>query len=199
LQRFRSVALLFQYPRSSGIELALNLTGPTGQALRSSSISAHFTVVNPYGGPNGDNTQDERINWDGTDAGGRKVPVTVLNYNDSWGNLNRGSYVGSTQLAAALKQERLHNPNRSLLLNVGDSFQRDATMCYFRTAARGYVADGTPLPMEMPINPLMKAVNYMNCDAMTLGNHEFNFGKEVFTGAPARAEFPVLHKPNSER
>ncbi len=32
----------------------------------------------------------------------------------------------------------------------------------------------------------------MNYDAMTLGNHEFNFGKDVFTSVLGQATFPLL-------
>jgi 2',3'-cyclic-nucleotide 2'-phosphodiesterase (5'-nucleotidase family) len=154
--------------------------------------AANYTLAKPYKGPNGDGTLDGRITRDGTDAGGNIVPVTVLHHNDSHGNLVKSSYVGYTQLAAKITQERLHNPSRTLLLNAGDSFQGDSMMYYYRTAALGYAADGTPLPLNMQINPLMAAFNLMNYDAMTLGNHEFNYGKEVSTSTLSQANFPVL-------
>ena len=155
-------------------------------------VAANYTLGNPYTGPDDDGTLDGRITRDGTDAGGSIVPVTVLHHNDSHGNLVKGSYVGYTQLAAKITQERLHNPSRTLLLTAGDSFQGDNLMHYYRTAALGYAADGTPLPSDMQINPLMAAFNLMNYDAMTLGNHEFVFGKEVFTSNLSQANFPVL-------
>ena len=155
-------------------------------------VAANYTYTNPYRGPNGDGTLDDRIIRDGNDAGGDIVPVTVLHHNDSHGNLVKGTYVGYTQLATKIKEERAHNPNRTLLLNAGDSFQGDAMMYYFRTAALGYAADGTPLDPSLQINPLMAAFNYMGYDAMTLGNHEFNFGSEVFTSSLAQADFPIL-------
>jgi 2',3'-cyclic-nucleotide 2'-phosphodiesterase (5'-nucleotidase family)/PKD repeat protein len=64
-------------------------------------------------------------------------------------------------------------------------------MYYFKSAGLGYAADGTMLPPEMSINPLIKAFNEVGYDAMTLGNHEFNFGKDVF-GTLAQADFPML-------
>ena len=150
-------------------------------------VSATYTQTNPYNG-----ALDGRITRDGNDAGGSIVPVTILHHNDSHGNLVKGSYVGYTQLAAKIKQERAHNPNRTLLLNAGDSFQGDAMMYYFKSAALGYAADGTALAPSLQINPLMAAFNSMNYDAMTLGNHEFNFGKDIFTSSLAHANFPVL-------
>jgi 5'-nucleotidase / UDP-sugar diphosphatase len=155
-------------------------------------VEANFTFENPYRGPDGDGTLDGRINRDGTDAGGSIVPITVLHHNDSHGNLVKGTYVGYTQLAAKITQERAHNPDRTLLLNGGDSFQGDAMMYYFKSAALGYTADGTPLPPELQINPLMAAFNYMNYDAFTVGNHEYNFGKDIYTSLLAQADFPVI-------
>ena len=107
-------------------------------------VSAAYTFASPYKGPNGDGTLDGRITRDGTDAGGTIIPITILHHNDSHGNLTKGTYVGYTQLASLIKQERAHNPNRTLLLTAGDNIQGDALMYYFRTAPQGYAADGTP-------------------------------------------------------
>ena len=154
-------------------------------------VAATYSFDNPYMGPDGDGTLDGRIARDGTDAGGSIVPITVLHHNDSHGNLVKGSYVGYTQLAAKIAQERAHNPDRTLLLSSGDNIQGDSMMYYFKSAGLGYAADGTPLPADLQINPLIKAFNSMNYDAYTLGNHEFNFGAEIFSTL-AQAEFPVL-------
>jgi len=37
-------------------------------------------------------------------------------------------------LATLIKQERLHNPNRTLLFNAGDQIQGDSMMYYFKSA-----------------------------------------------------------------
>lgn len=155
-------------------------------------VKATYTAANPYNellngritrNGNGDNTYDA----------GEIVPLTVLHHNDSHGNTDKTSYVGYTQLATLIKQERLHNPGRTLLLSSGDNFQGDAMMYYFKTAYSGFASDGTVIAdSNMHINPLLKAFNYMGYDAMTLGNHEFNFGKDVFVGMLSQATFPVL-------
>jgi len=64
-------------------------------------------------------------------------------------------------------------------------------MYYFKSAGLGYAADGTALSAEMSINPLVKAFNSVGYDAWTLGNHEFNFGSDVF-GTLSQAEMPIL-------
>jgi 2',3'-cyclic-nucleotide 2'-phosphodiesterase / 3'-nucleotidase / 5'-nucleotidase len=154
--------------------------------------TTYGTAGTAYLGPNGDSSLDGRITRDGTDAGGTIVPLTILHHNDSHGNLAKGAFVGYTQLATLIKQERLHNPDRTLLLNAGDSMQGDAMMYYFKDAGAGYASDGTLLPLSMRINPFIAMLNSMNYTAMTLGNHEFNFGSKVFVDTFIQASFPLL-------
>jgi 2',3'-cyclic-nucleotide 2'-phosphodiesterase/3'-nucleotidase len=84
----------------------------------------------------------------------------------------------------------LHNPNRTLLLNAGDQIQGDAMMYYFKSAPLGYTADGSTLSAPLTYHPMMAVMNHLQYDAMTIGNHEYNFGKEIFTSVLAQANFP---------
>jgi 5'-nucleotidase/UDP-sugar diphosphatase len=153
-----------------------------------SYVSSHYgTALTAYAGPNGDGTLDNRIVRSTS-----IVPLTILHHNDSHGNLAKGAFVGYTQLATLIKQERLHNPDRTLLLNAGDSMQGDAMMYYFKDAGAGSASDGTLLPPAMRINPFIAMMNSMNYTAMTLGNHEFNFGSKVFVDTFVQAGFPIL-------
>lgn len=159
-------------------------------------VNATYTLADPYRGPDGDGTLDGRItrNGDGDDTyeAGEVVPLTILHHNDSHGRLLKsGSFQGYSQLVTLINQERAHNPARTLLVTAGDNVQGDSMMYYFKSAGLGYAADGTPLPPELSINPLIKAFNAVGYDAFTLGNHEFNFGKEVF-GTLAQAAMPIL-------
>ena len=120
------------------------------------------------------------------------VPVTILHHNDSHGNLAKGSFVGYTQLATLIKQERAHNPNRTLLFSLGDNIQGDSMMYYFKNAAQGTTADGTPLPPSLWQNPFIAVMNAMSYNGMVLGNHEFNFGAAVFGSTFSQAAFPLL-------
>jgi 2',3'-cyclic-nucleotide 2'-phosphodiesterase (5'-nucleotidase family) len=157
-------------------------------------VSATYTEASPYMGPNGDGTLDGRITRDGTSApdSGTIIPITILHHNDSHGNLVKGTYVGYPQLATLIKQERLHNPNRTILLSGGDNIQGDAMSYYFKSSYSGFAADGTPLPDALKTQPLIAAFNSMGYDAMDLGNHEFNFGSDVFKGIMGQANFPIL-------
>ena len=42
------------------------------------------------------------------------------------------------------------------------------------------------------MQPLVKAFNPLNYDAMDLGNHEFNFGSDIFKAVLGQATFPIL-------
>ena len=152
------------------------------------------TAATAYAGPNGDGSLDGRIVRDGTDAlgSGSITPVTILHNNDSHGNLSKGTFVGYTQLATLIKQERAHNPGRTLLLDGGDQIQGDAMMYYFKTSYSGFASNGDALPLGLQMNPMMAVMNSLGYDAMTLGNHEFNFGSDVFKGALGQASFPIL-------
>ena len=150
------------------------------------------TPETAYKGPNGNGTLDGRIIRDGTNDGGSIVPITLLHHNDSHGNLAKGTYVGYTQLATLIKQEHAHNADRTLLFSLGDNIQGDAMMFFFKNAAQGVTADGTVLPPTLWQNPFVAVMNAMSYNGMLLGNHEFNFGSEVFTSTFSQAAFPIL-------
>ena len=152
-----------------------------------SYVSNTYTAAHPYKGPSGNGKLDGRITQDGTAAGGSIVPITILHNNDSHGNL-----LAYEQLATLIKQERAYNPQRTLLLNAGDQIQGDAMSYYFKTSYTGKASDGTPLPDSLRTDPVIAVMNALGYNAMTLGNHEFNFGSGVFKGVMGQAKFAVL-------
>ena len=150
-------------------------------------VASAYTYDDPYAG-----VLDGRITRNGTDSDGDVLPVTVLHHNDSHGNLWKARFVGYTQLATLINQQRAHNPSRTLLLNSGDQIQGDAMMYYYKNAPMGVGADGRPLPAELTTHPMMAVMNAMAYTAWTVGNHEFNFGNQVFTGILQQSDAPVL-------
>ena len=155
-------------------------------------VNATYSHETPYTG-----ILDGRITRNGTDIYNpanpdQIVPVTILHHNDSHGNTDQGAYVGYTQLATLINQERNLNPDRTLLLNAGDSIQGDAMAYYYKAAFTGFGADGTPLDPSLWTNPIIAEYNAMDYTAWTLGNHEFNYGNYVFTGTLGQATFPIL-------
>jgi 2',3'-cyclic-nucleotide 2'-phosphodiesterase (5'-nucleotidase family) len=182
----------------SAFKYMTNITywGDMLNAVNAYVTATYDTAATAYKGPNGDGTLDARIGLNGNgDTNydvGEIVPLTILHHNDSHGNLVKGTYVGYTQLATLIKQERMHNPERTLLLNAGDSIQGDAMSYYFKDAGGGFASDGTALPAPLQINPFIAVTNSMDYTAMTLGNHEFNFGPKVFGDVFRLANFPLL-------
>ena len=123
-------------------------------------------------------------------ASSRSPSCTTTTRTATW---PRARYVGYTQLATLIKQERLHNPTRTLLLSGGDNIQGDAMMYYFKSAPTGLRRRWhAAAAMRCKPHPLMAAMNAMSYDAMDLGNHEFNFGSDIFTGVLGQANFPIL-------
>ncbi|MFQ5340182.1 MAG: bifunctional metallophosphatase/5'-nucleotidase [Anaerolineae bacterium] len=110
--------------------------------------------------------------------------VTILHTNDTHGEWPATSYRGTAEgfayLASHIAAERAKNPN-TLLLDDGDTFQGNAFAQYFRNA--------TP-------NPIAGGLNLLGYDAMTLGNHEFNFGNDTFATMLGQLNFPILGSAN---
>ena len=155
-------------------------------------VNANYTHDNPYNRElDGRITQNGTNVYDPTDLS-LIVPITILHNNDLHGNADKGAYVGFTQLATLINQYRGYNPDRTLLLNAGDTIQGDAMAFYYKAAFSGLAADGTALDPSLQTNPIIAEMNAMQYDAMTLGNHEFNFGNDVFTGTLGQATFPLL-------
>jgi 2',3'-cyclic-nucleotide 2'-phosphodiesterase (5'-nucleotidase family) len=185
----------------NGFKYMTNITywGDMLNAVNAFVAANYGTAGTSYNGPNGDGNLDGRITRDTS-----IVPLTILHHNDSHGNLAKttsgtSTYAGYTQLATLIKQEKLHNPTRTLLLSSGDNIQGDAMSYYFKTAPTGFTSNGTPIAdTDLHIQPLIKVFNTMGYDAMTLGNHEFNFGSDIFKSVLSQATFPLLQANVSE-
>ncbi len=111
--------------------------------------------------------------------------VTILHTNDTHGQWESLIYKettkeGMTYLATLIAAERAHNPN-ALLLDGGDTFQGNAYAYFFR---------------NLPDNAIAQGMNFLGYDAMTLGNHEFNFGPLTFANMIGQLDFPVLGAAN---
>ncbi|MCR4433121.1 MAG: 5'-nucleotidase C-terminal domain-containing protein [Caldiserica bacterium] len=86
---------------------------------------------------------------------------------------------GMAKICTYVNQVRAANPY-TLVIDNGDTIQ------------------GTPVNYLYNVlrptdpNPMAVAMNYIGYDAMTLGNHEFNFGQTVLGKFISEASFPVL-------
>ncbi|MGG5342650.1 5'-nucleotidase C-terminal domain-containing protein [Enterococcus sp. AZ192] len=115
--------------------------------------------------------------------------LTILGTSDVHGQLWNWSYeddkqtpVGLSQVSSVVANVRSENPNGTILIDNGDINQG--------TILTDDLYNKAPL-IDRP-NPMIKAMNYMNYDAMVLGNHEFNFGLDLIKKLNNEANFPIL-------
>ena len=113
--------------------------------------------------------------------------LTILGTSDMHGNIWGFSYEdnsettnnGMARLYTYIQQVRAEDPN-TILIDAGDDIQG--------TIMTDDLYNKTP---EEP-HPVITAMNYMGYDAMTLGNHEFNWGIPTMQTILGQASFPVL-------
>src|SRR4030081_1576491 len=116
----------------------------------------------------------------------KRLHIIILGTTDLHGNLyptdyytNKPDNRGLAKIASLIRQIRKENQN-VVLIDSGDTIQ------------------GTPLEYyhnkknNQPPDPMMLAMNALHYDAMTVGNHEYNFGLQVLEKARSEAEFPWL-------
>ena len=81
---------------------------------------------------------------------------------------------GMAYIAKMVTEEREKNPEGTSSLSAGDMFQ------------------GTPIGNLFRGKPVIETMNRMGFDAMTLGNHEFDWGMEALGNLRKAAAFPFL-------
>ena len=119
-------------------------------------------------------------------AAPERVSLTVLQTSDLHANLLPWNYArgaegdwGLARVATRIRQVRATAPH-VLLLDGGDTIQG---------APVGWLEARRPSGGRHPVSAAMSALGY---DAMTVGNHEFNFGMEVLRRAERDSSFPWL-------
>lgn len=113
--------------------------------------------------------------------------ITLLGTSDVHGNIWGYSYEddkestnnGMSRLYTYIQQVRAENPN-TILIAAGDEIQG--------TILTDDIYNKTPDAEH----PVISTMNYMGYDAMTVGNHEFNWGIPTMQKILAQADFPVL-------
>ncbi len=99
-------------------------------------------------------------------AEGDSVTVTILQTSDMHGRIYPHDYAtdssdsdaGLAKIQTLVKQERMTAPN-ALLIDCGDTVQDNSADLF----------------NDLPVHPMVQALNSMKYDVWTLGNHEFNF------------------------
>lgn len=113
--------------------------------------------------------------------------ITILGTSDLHGNIWGFSYEDSKETAnngmarvyTYVEEVRKENPN-TILIDAGDDIQGTI------------MTDDIYNKIPNEEHPVITAMNYMGYDAMTLGNHEFNWGTGTAASILSQADFPVL-------
>lgn len=118
------------------------------------------------------------------------VTIQVLATTDMHGNILPWDYYtsrtvprGLAKVATLIKQARAANPN-TLLIDNGDTIQGTPLEALHQSRVREGKADRS--------DPMMLVMNKLGYAAMTVGNHEFNFGLKNLNRARDEAQFPWL-------
>ncbi|MBO3738367.1 bifunctional metallophosphatase/5'-nucleotidase [Actinoplanes flavus] len=166
------------------------MTLPTGVSRRSVlAASAAATVAAPL------------VSSGAAQAGGTAVEktyrLTVLGTSDTHGNVYNWDYykdaeyddsahndVGVAKLAALVNKLRAEATGPVLVLDAGDTIQG--------TPLATYYAKQEPITSTGEKHPMARAMNVLHYDAVTLGNHEFNYGLPLLNLWIRQLGFPAL-------
>ncbi len=124
--------------------------------------------------------------------------LTVLGTSDTHGNVYNWDYyldaeyddsqhndVGVAKLASLVNQIRAERKGKAtLVLDAGDTIQG--------TPLATYYAKQEPITVTGETHPMANAMNVLNYDAVTLGNHEFNYGLPLLAKWIEQLGFPAL-------
>ncbi|WP_305789411.1 bifunctional metallophosphatase/5'-nucleotidase [Symbioplanes lichenis] len=128
----------------------------------------------------------------------RTYDLTVLGTSDTHGNVYNWDYykdlefddsahndVGVAKLAALVNRIRAERKGKAtLVLDAGDTIQG--------TPLATYYAKQEPITTTGERHPMARAMNVLNYDAITLGNHEFNYGLPLLNLWIRQLGFPAL-------
>lgn len=103
------------------------------------------------------------------------VTITIAHTNDTHSRVFEGSYdgMGFAKLATEVENLKSENPN-FLLLDAGDALH------------------GQTISTLVNGESIIDVFNTMGYDAMTAGNHDFNYGQERLVELAGMANFPIL-------
>jgi 2',3'-cyclic-nucleotide 2'-phosphodiesterase (5'-nucleotidase family) len=115
------------------------------------------------------------------------LQVTIVATTDIHGRVMHWDYVndreaawGLTRASTAVDSIRRATDNRVVLVDAGDFLEGNPFAAYFATVRRSV------------LHPVVDALNTMRYDAVTIGNHEFDFGIPFLDSALKDAQFQIV-------
>lgn len=137
-------------------------------------------------------------NHHGAHHSAKMFALTVLGTSDTHGNVDNWDYykdteyddsahndVGLAKVSTLVNQIRAEKGRRhTLVLDAGDTIQGTPLATYF--------AKQEPITETGVTHPMARAMNVIDYDAATLGNHEFNYGIPLLKQWTRSLHFPAL-------
>ena len=131
--------------------------------------------------------------------------LTVLGTSDTHGNVYNWDYyrdaeyddsahndVGVAKLATLINQIRAERRGKAtMVLDAGDTIQG--------TPLATYYAKQEPITATGEKHPMARAMNVLDYDAVTLGNHEFNYGLPLLQPVDPPARLPGAGRQRRQR
>lgn len=154
-------------------------SGEESSSSDSSSKEEEDETVTPKNNPHYPVTIEEQppVTWDSAQANLRKGIKTLdfYNINDIHGIIDEDdNYAGIRKISSYLKSRQTGNPNGYVFTSSGDSWQGSADS----NMTRGALMDDW--------------LSYVDCSAMALGNHEFDWTIDTLVENELAADFPFL-------
>ncbi|PZF91604.1 bifunctional metallophosphatase/5'-nucleotidase [Micromonospora deserti] len=166
------------------------MTSPTGPSRRqllaaaAAAASAPLIAATPAAAAGAAPSRT----WDLTLLGTSDTHGNVYNwdyYTDAEYDDSRHNDVGVAKLATLINQIRAERRGRAtLVLDAGDTIQG--------TPLATYYAKQEPITTTGEKHPMARAMNVIDYDAVTLGNHEFNYGLPLLDLWIRQLGFPAL-------
>ncbi|MFW6229707.1 MAG: hypothetical protein ACOC4L_01850, partial [Halanaerobium sp.] len=97
----------------------------------------------------------------------------MLSTNDFHGKVEAGDEPGAAKLIGAINHYRSGNPQGTVLVDGGDSYQ------------------GTPISSLNDAEPVIKFMNDARYVAQAVGNHEFDWGVDELVDINESTHFPL--------
>lgn len=96
--------------------------------------------------------------------------VVIFHFNDAHGAIDNFA-----KIAHRIDEERQKNPN-TFVLNAGDNFSGNPIVDQYADRGR----------------PIFDILNAIHLDVMAMGNHDFDYGQDIFAKRMKEASFPIL-------
>ncbi|RAN95532.1 2',3'-cyclic-nucleotide 2'-phosphodiesterase [Micromonospora saelicesensis] len=166
------------------------MTSPSGPSRRQVLVAAAAAATTPLiaaapaqaAGPARPRT------WDLTLLGTSDTHGNVYNwdyYRDAEYDDSKQNDIGVAKLATLINQIRRERRGKAtLVLDAGDTIQG--------TPLATYYAKQEPITATGETHPMARAMNVIDYDAVTLGNHEFNYGLPLLDLWIRQLGFPAL-------